>query len=235
MSNTKNSFVLSFFKRFHRQENAALPENFTVTAHAGSMHTPANGLFSLSAGIRAGADTVEFDLNTNKAGIGVLAHTYPEKAKATLDEAFRLIAEHDKIQVNVDVKSTACLAQVQELAQKYGILDRIFYTGLSADSIPAAKEKSPLVPYYLNSSPERTDMILEARCDELCDKALALGAVGLNMHFSLVTKKLVASAHNKGLLVSVWTVNREEDMRKCLRLGVDNITTKKPLRLVLIK
>lgn len=41
----------------------------------------------------------------------------------------------------------------------------------------------------------------------------------------------VARAHELGMSVNVWTVNKLEDMQKMIDLGVDCITTNEPLRL----
>jgi glycerophosphoryl diester phosphodiesterase len=48
----------------------------------------------------------------------------------------------------------------------------------------------------------------------------------------LVTKRMVDTAHNAGLLVSPWTVNRADDMRTLLSLGVDGIITDYPSTLI---
>ena len=38
----------------------------------------------------------------------------------------------------------------------------------------------------------------------------------------------IEEAHKLGMVVNTWTVNKEEDMRKLLELGVDQITTNEP-------
>lgn len=214
--------------------NGKLSDNFTVTAHAGAMHTPANTLFSLKAGIASGADIVEFDLHMNKAGVAVLEHTYPEKAKATLEEAFALIAEDKKVKVNVDVKNPECLDQVEKLAIKYCILERVFYTGIGEDWVKYAKEKSPLVKYYLNVGLNYPEEGVEEYCEEVCRKAVDLGCIGLNLHYSGLTPELSMAARKHGLLISIWTVNETADMLVNLGKDFDNMTTQRPLKLRLI-
>ncbi|MFO7761193.1 MAG: glycerophosphodiester phosphodiesterase [Thermodesulfobacteriota bacterium] len=46
--------------------------------------------------------------------------------------------------------------------------------------------------------------------------------------FELATPEFMRRARNKGLLVQVWTVNREEDMARYLEMGVDGIITDRP-------
>ena len=110
--------------------NAVLPEGFTLTAHTGCEGTKDNSLDAITLGFGYGAQIVEFDLNFNSNGIAVLSHNEPKGNEPTLDEAFALVSGYKGLRVNVDVKNTLDLKQVTDLAEKHGILDRIFYTGL---------------------------------------------------------------------------------------------------------
>ena len=44
-----------------------------------------------------------------------------------------------------------------------------------------------------------------------------------------ITKKNVDMAHEEGLVVNVWTVNKENDMIQMIKYGVDAIITDYPL------
>jgi glycerophosphoryl diester phosphodiesterase len=39
---------------------------------------------------------------------------------------------------------------------------------------------------------------------------------------------LVTQAHELGMIVNAWTVDKEEDIKRMLALGVDHITTNEP-------
>lgn len=41
----------------------------------------------------------------------------------------------------------------------------------------------------------------------------------------------IKEAHDNGMSVNVWTVNKTADLKKFIDLGVDAITTNEPLRL----
>ena len=207
--------------------NVELPENFTVTAHTGCDNTKANSLDSILLGAGYKADIVEFDLFFDKSGKAVLSHDEPKADAVSFDEAFKLISEINDIKVNVDVKRTDDLRQVAELAEKYGIADRIFYTGISAEFVAAVKEQTPQIMYYLNKSIDSSKIEDDTYIAELISEVKELGAVGLNIHFKSCSKKLVDAFHSEGLLVSIWTVNKKLDMVKALTLECDNITTKK--------
>ena len=50
----------------------------------------------------------------------------------------------------------------------------------------------------------------------------------VSMNYLFVNKSVVESAHQNGKLIFVWTVDRKDDIRSMLTLGVDNIITNRP-------
>lgn len=198
-----------------------------VTAHTGPWEIRMNSMTSLLYSLQSGADIVEFDLSLNKDGVAFMAHDADEKFLPTLEQGFAAVAKYVDIKVNVDVKNLAAMEQCQELAYKYGIADRIYYTGLFENAIPYTKEHSPLIDYYLNAGCSSDP----AECAALCDKAVALGAIGLNLGYGDYSPELAAAAHERGLLISVYTVNETEDLRYYMTCDIDTITTEYPYRL----
>lgn len=213
-------------------KHVVLPDGFTVTAHTGCEETEDNSLDSIRKGYESGADIVEFDLNFTSNGEAVLSHDEPQSVCVTLDEAFALIAELPDLKVNVDCKSVANLRVVTELAQKHGISDRIFYTGIREDDVKVVREQTPDIAYWLNF-----DVDVEKNTDEeyllsLAKKTREVGAVGININYETCSKQLVDVFHREGLLVSIWTVNKRFDMVKTIPFCADNITTRHPPQLV---
>jgi glycerophosphoryl diester phosphodiesterase len=220
---------------YYKIKKVDLPEGFTITAHTGCEETEENSLESIRTGYESGADIVEFDLAFKSDGEAVLSHDEePMDGCVTLDDAFALIAELPDIRVNVDCKSVANLNAVAQLAEEHGIIDRIFFTGISEEDVSAVKEHTSDISYWLNF-----DVDTEKNTDEkyllfLAEKTRDLGAVGLNINHGTCTKELVEVFHREGLLVSIWTVNEIEDMIKDIGLGADNITSRHPTQLVKI-
>ena len=197
----------------------------TVTAHSGCMKLPDNSVAAMEAGVAAGADIVEFDLNFRADGAPVLSLGDPgEEACATLAEAFAFLAAHPDVKANVDVKSTAFLEKVQPMAQEAGVLGQLFFTGLDANAIPVAARACPDIPYYLNAR-----VTADEDPDALAEKAAALGALGVNLYHGDASAELISAMHAKGLLVSVWTIEEKEDAVRAIRMGADNITTYDPV------
>lgn len=198
----------------------------TITAHSGAVGLPDNSIAAMAAGAAAGAEIVEFDLNFRADGTPVLSHNDPgEEECATLEEAFAFLAKNPHLQANVDVKSTAFIEKVQPMAQEAGVLDQLFFTGLDETTIPIAAAACPDIPYYLNVKEIAEDEDFAA----LADKVVALGAIGVNLDYRRASAELSAAMHEKGLLVSVWTVSHLDEAVQAVRTGADNITTYRPI------
>ncbi len=209
-------------------EQSVLPDGFTLTAHTGCVDTKDNSLEAIEKGASCGADIVEFDLYFDKNGTPVLSHDKPKGGEVTLDEAFKKVSELESLRANVDVKKTDNLKSVVELAEKHGISDRMFFTGVFLKDVEVVKRDAPGVTYYLNIDVAKPSKQTPEYLDSLVEKVKSSGAVGINMSKKNITKKLVDAFHENGLEVSVWTVNKKSEMYSVLLLGPDNITTRRP-------
>ncbi|MCL2300758.1 MAG: glycerophosphodiester phosphodiesterase [Firmicutes bacterium] len=185
--------------------------DISVTAHAGALRTRPNTLPSVLAALACGADILELDVRFLPDGTPALGHNQVDSRSPALEAAFGLMQNH-ATRVNLDMKETSHAARVAELVVQYGLQGRAFLTGIEEKHVPAVRDCG--LPYYLNSP----DIAA----------ALELGALGPNIHYSNCTEALVKAAHARGLLVSVWTADRRAVMREMLRMGVDNITTRRP-------
>ena len=205
-----------------------LSKGFTITAHTGCMDTAENSLESIKQGAENGASIVEFDLYFTKDGEPVLAHDEPVGGEVTLDEAFRYVSMFEGISVNVDVKTCDALEKVYPLAKKYGIENRIFYTGINEADVETVKKDSPEVRYFLNVDVDKSKATEKEYLMSLVEKVKNAGAIGINFNYKNATKELVEVFHENKLFVSIWTVNDEYNMYKILSMTPDNITTRNP-------
>jgi len=183
----------------------------SITAHAGALNTTDNTIESVRAALACGADIFEVDVRFLVDGTPALGHNHVGPGSARLEEVFALMQD-SSTQINLDMKETSHVPHMAELVVQYGLQGRAFMTGLFKADCAVLRDCG--LPYYLNGA----------------DPALAkdLGALGVNINYRQCTKKLVRDAHELGLLVSVWTANSPRTMRKMLRRGVDNITTRHP-------
>jgi len=214
---------------FYKSQQINLPKDFTYTAHTGCCGTADNSLEAIKVGIEHGAQIVEFDLYFNTENVAVLSHDKPKGNEVTLDEAFKLISTYENVQVNVDVKlCNNNLHVVYDLAEKYKITNRVFFTGINLEDVATVKKECPTVPYYLNYEVLKENKQTPEYLNDLVKIVKDSGAVGINFNKDSATKDLVDIFHNNDLLVSIWTVNEEKDMYKILYFAPDNITTRNP-------
>lgn len=208
---------------------ADLPKGFTVTYHAGAMHTKPNSLDSVKKAVECGAEILEFDVSFRPDGTAVIIHdSEPSQSQGILlKDALEVAAKSNSCRINLDIKSTKNLAEVDRLINLAGLNGRAFYTGVFADWVEAVKSNSS-IPYYLNHKITPQESADPAEAQAVADKAKLLGAMGINAHFGTASKMFVEKMHENGLLISLWTVDKIPDMVKVIDLAPDNTTTKKP-------
>lgn len=209
--------------------NAILPDGFTVTCHAGSFSTKPNSLESVEVAVKWGADIVEFDVSFRPDGTAVIIHdSAPSMNQGILlDDALKIVASVDKCKINLDIKSTANLPEADRLVNKHGLFERVFYTGVFEDWVDTVKNTSA-IPYYLNHKITAEEANSIDLINGIISKTQSCGAIGINSNYRFATKEFTDIAHQNGLLVSLWTVNKIKDMVKVIEMQPDNITTKKP-------
>lgn len=210
-----------------------LPAGFSITAHAGALGLPENTIPALLKVIESGVDIVEMDVSFRPDGTPVIIHKDAPKQNegVPLIDAFKAVKVSRRIKVNLDLKSIKNLAAVQEYAEKEELLARVFFTGVDKSWVAPVMAQCKLIPCYLNASTDKKQRDSFEYAQSFAEKLLELNCVGLNCHFSEISKTLIDVLHDKGLLVSVWTLDKKSDMKKMFSMSVDNITTRKPKKL----
>lgn len=201
----------------------------TVTAHSGAFDTPDNSLEYIRRVLDAGCGILEMDVTFRPDGTPVLIHKGSPAADEGiyLSSALELIPQSPSLRMNLDLKSVRNLPAVDRMLRLFGLFDRAFFTGVGQRWVPAVRRHSEL-PYYLNAGLPEKLRGNRVACALLAGRVRALGAVGLNCHFSNATPTLARALHKRGLELSVWTVNEEADARRVLALDVDNVTSRHP-------
>lgn len=212
-----------------------LSEGFTVTYHAGAMHTKPNTIKSIEAALKRNATVVEFDVSFRPDGTPVIIHSSAPTANqgVLLKDALEAVAKHPSCKINLDIKSTSKLCEVDKLVKACGLWNRVFYTGVFVDWVDAVRSSSD-IPYYINYNLNESESESTAAFERIANLAEKLGATGINSSFENASKNFCDFMHGRGLLVSLWTVNKPVDMIKVLGYNPDNITTKRPCLLELL-
>ena len=66
------------------------------------------------------------------------------------------------------------------------------------------------------------------RCHTRKSETYPSRTASVNVHFRLITPRLIRHIHKKGKTVFTWTVNDAEMMEKLLKMGVDGMITDFP-------
>lgn len=228
------------------------PPRPLVIAHRGaSGYRLENTLAAYDLAVEQCADMIEIDLHRTRDAEAVVIHDErppglgaAEIGEATLAEVRALdlgggarIPTFDevlevfgpRIAFNVELKSGSAgpypeleLEALRAVAGR-GLLARTLFSSFDDAYLARLAEAEPRV---------RRALLLGARSAERpLERARAVGAEAINPWLGLATPELVGAAHAAGLAVYVYTVNREEDMRRLLDLGVDGMFTDYPDRL----
>lgn len=200
-----------------------------VTAHSGAFGTPDNSIEYVKKVIEAHCAIFEIDVTFRPDGTPVVIHSGApgENEGVLLRDVFTLAAADPAIRMNLDLKSMKNLPAVDALLEEFGLAGRAFYTGVTAKWVETVK-RSSRTPYYLNAGVFPVFRGSVPALLALADRVKRLGALGINTHYSNCTPAMVKAFRKKGLEISVWTVNDEENAAKYVAMDVDNITTRHP-------
>ena len=142
-----------------------------------------------------------------------------------LDELLELVLQHDKV-LNIELKNyEVAYSGIEQIvidrvcAMKAA--DRVFFSSFNHISMEKCREINPDIPTGL------LYMQPLLRAEEYA----AGHALHPNFRLFGLEPDLVERAHKKGIAVNTWTVNEEDEMRWCIKLGVDAIITNFPDKL----
>ncbi len=198
-----------------------------------------NTLAAFAAAREAGADAVELDVRRSADGVLVVHHDPVRDGRpiaatpraelpgdvAELPDALRAAAP---LPVNVEVKN---------LQEPDGSYDP---SGEFARAVVAAVEGTPgRGPVFYSSFDLATCRDLARASDDpvgwlldvgeldaaALERAADAALAAVHPYVADVTAELVAAAHDRGLAVHVWTVNRASDLERMFALGVDSVIT----------
>ena len=136
---------------------------------------------------------------------------------------------------NLDIKSISVLQAIAIKVRSRKIDNRIIFSGLDEEGIVLAHNYIPDMVYLFNAdtflSEESALQNIEDRIENVCSIALRYGCKGVNLQWTKASKELVRRIHERGLVVTLWTVDKESDMEQVLQFNPDSITTNYPDKL----
>ncbi len=219
-------------------------KHIMITAHSGCDGTPDNSMESILRGIELGADCVEIDIRMDPQGGLRLTHNELEdySGAVPLETALRTIAESPAA-VNCDIKEERLLYPVLETAEACGIpRDRLIFSGsvdiglLMSDPLIVKRARIFLnlaqifgcvaKDTALPETWEERGPLFDAHIEEVAELVKRLGVECINPCFRMMSSERIRACHERGIGLSLWTVNETADQEWVLREGPVNMTTR---------
>jgi len=228
-----------------------------VTAHRGSSKdAPENSLSAIRRAIADGADFAEIDVQETADGVVVLLHDtdlmrvagvnkkiwqlpYSEiqaldagswfspdfkgEPIPTLAEALELA--RNKIKLNIELKFNGrdkqLVASVVQIIRDHDFDSECVITSLNYDGLKKVEKLSPDL---------KTGFIIAKSIGNM----FRVDSDFLSLAAGMVNADVLAAARKRKMEVHVWTVNRPDRMSYFINLGVDNIISDYPAKLVAV-
>ncbi len=149
----------------------------------------------------------------------------------TLDEFLELCKHPDVEVMNIEIKPSleddmTIVAKTIEAVKAHGLFDKLLISSFSAKMLLESKKIDKSCRTAFLYSPK--DKIVLKILFTSAKFAKSLGLYALHPHYSLVTASYVKKAHSRGIKVIPWTINKDKDMRRMIKYGVDGIITDYP-------
>lgn len=218
-------------------------EHIKITAHRGDRSAaPENTIESVRLAMHNEVDSIEIDIQeTQDCQLVVIHDENIERvtgvdlmvADLTLDqlkginsgipslaEVFLLLmADEDPPKLNLEIKADPhghIGYQISSLIRAYEMFDYCYVTSENLDLLKQVDYWEPDIPLGLVCNKEKD---LEQELD---------GLSSLSINKKLLTRERVMLYHGLGLEVHAYTVDKKDDVRRMIALGVDNIITDNP-------
>jgi glycerophosphoryl diester phosphodiesterase len=138
-----------------------------------------------------------------------------------------LLGAWPEARVNIDCKSNAAVEPMVELMRRHDCLDRVCIG--SFDDRRMARLRTLLGPRACTSFAQRETALFKFTGRTTGGLAAQIPATFRRV--AVPTRRFVRRAHERGIVVHVWTINERDDMIRFLDLGVDGLITDRPAEL----
>lgn len=152
-------------------------------------------------------------------------HTdWPEPAGVpTFDEVLEVTKDIDYFEVEIKADEPSRIEELAPLLidaiDRAGMRDRVRFISFDPDICALCRRLAPDM---------KLSLIVSQTTPAEIDHALELGCDGIAGWVETATEGFVSAAHERGLAVTIWTVNEDADFDNMLAWGVDVITTDRP-------
>lgn len=196
-----------------------------VICHNYTINETSNGMGSISS--YTVDELKKFDFGS------YYSHRFADTRIPTLDEFLELVASSVIEVMNIELKSprekeSGIVEKTIKAVKKFGLFNRLLISSFDPKLLVEAKKIDPRCQTGFLYSPAHPETIH----GHIAPIAFAkhIGVDALHPMDMYVSKLYVKAAHAAGLKVNVWTVNKDSDILKFIKAGVDGIISDCPDR-----
>lgn len=141
-----------------------------------------------------------------------------------------------KVYLSIDLKEESAIPEMIKAIHNADMVDSVVICGCVESQAKAIWQIDENISVLLNTDSEldslakkddKTDFINEY-IRRACKERFSV----LNVSYKFVTDELIYKAHLRGLSVWTWTVDKEDDIRRLIEMGVDAIYSNYPERVM---
>ncbi len=159
-------------------------------------------------------------------------HSFKGTRIPTLEEFLKLSEKANLKVLNIEIKSPknkdySIADKIIEAVKKHNLFDKLLISSFDPDLLVYIKDIEETCKTGFLYSPDKPITYKYVLGREI-DFAKSIDADAIHPHQMFVNQELVDKAHENGIMVNPWTVNKEKDMLKLLGYGVDGLITDVP-------
>lgn len=159
-------------------------------------------------------------------------HSFRGTKIPTLEEFLTLSEKANLKVLNIEIKSPKnkdyiIADKIIEAVKEHNLFDKLLISSFDPDLLVYIKDIEENCKTGFLYSPDKPITYKQVLSDQV-GFAKSIGADALHPHQWFVSAEMVEEAHENGIQVNPWTVNKEKDMKKLLSYGVDGLITDVP-------
>ncbi|MFX0038501.1 MAG: glycerophosphodiester phosphodiesterase [Promethearchaeota archaeon] len=220
-------------------------EDVLIIAHRGdSISSPPNTLKAFQRAIELEADYLEFDVHLSMDGEIVIIH---DAYIININGQEKFIKEMELKELKaIDIGEGEKIPTLKELIKiakgKIGLQCEVKAPNFSKDLVKLLEQENLIETSIISSfifkellelqkinSKLKLALLIPPEFDsplsvlKYCQKAIDSNFYAVHPYFESINKEFVKSIHEYDMLVNVWTVNEESEIKKVLEMGIDGI------------
>lgn len=218
-----------------------------ITAHSGSDGTPDNSLEFVRYALTTSADVMEIDVRQAADHTLIISHDETQEEAVPLERVFEIVRQNAGMRINCDLKEYGLEEAVFLLSQTCGLPEgAILFSGsvtpcepscfCSWDSVEIYWNIEECIPdIYRCEEGKEAEKITRDYVKKIIETYKRYGISVININEKYLNPVLLEAVEKAGLEISAWTVDDPERICRLLRLGVKNITTRRPVCAIKIR